>query len=239
MTVLAPDPYTEQVAASIAHWRERHAAWKEVVSDLRVSGSSNGVYAAFDFAYGAKLDELTVTPEALAKSSREELAAAIKTVLADTCQQGTAQFMELYARYVGHPGDPRFEPEILGKPFVGLPDLPEDVVVEQTPSITAAEEPSVPEPDHTESSRSGAVSITIKAWSHVATDVELSQAVVETWTPQQIGERIKNVYTAATMAVAADARKAMNSHGANIESGTPGYPDDADVAEYRREYLDF
>lgn len=116
---LSDDEYVARVVSCLAHWRARNAAFGEAVKNIKVDPVHEAVIAVFD-KYG-DLYDLYIDPTAMTHYTNTELEEIITEALQQTRRQVHAQTMELFARYV-NPDDPRFEPDILGEPYVALPE---------------------------------------------------------------------------------------------------------------------
>jgi DNA-binding protein YbaB len=115
---LTDDEWVNRVEASIAHWRARNAAFQEAVTRITVEPVHEAVRARFDS--NGTLLALEIDPSALSDYTNTELEAIITEVLAKTRTQLHAQVMELFETYMA-PGHPRFDPNVLGEPYVDLP----------------------------------------------------------------------------------------------------------------------
>jgi DNA-binding protein YbaB len=115
---LTDDEWVGRVEASIAHWRARNAAFQEAVSRITVDPVHEAVKARFDS--NGTLLELEIDPSALADYTNTELEDIIIEVLQKTRTELHSQVMELFERYMA-PGHARFDPSVLGEPYVDLP----------------------------------------------------------------------------------------------------------------------
>jgi hypothetical protein len=115
---LTDDEFVNRVEASIVHWRARNAAFQEAVSRITVDPVHDAVQARFDS--NGTLLALEIDPSALSDYTNTELEQIITDVLQKTRTQLHAQVMELFETYMA-PGHARFDPNILGEPFVDLP----------------------------------------------------------------------------------------------------------------------
>jgi DNA-binding protein YbaB len=115
---LTDDEWVGRVEASIAHWRARNAAFQEAVSRITVEPVHEVVRARFDS--NGTLIELEIDPSALSDYTNTELEDIITEVLQKTRTQLHAQVMELFETYMA-PGHARFDPNVLGEPYVDLP----------------------------------------------------------------------------------------------------------------------
>lgn len=96
--------------------------------------------------------------------------------------------------------------------------------------------PTVSSGRHVESSRSGDLLMSFDDRC-VVVDVYLAPAVVSTWTAQQVGERVQDMYTAALSD--AEAREGAEHCKRCAVEKPERFPSASDVTEYRRRYLDF
>ncbi|WP_273735416.1 YbaB/EbfC family nucleoid-associated protein [Mycolicibacterium septicum] len=119
MSALSDDEYLAQVEASLAHLRARNRAFLEAVEQITVPRLHDAVRARFDS--NGTLVDLDIAPEALTAHTNVELEQIVTTVLRQTRAQVLDQMDALLAKYLA-PGDPRFDPNALGEPYVGPPD---------------------------------------------------------------------------------------------------------------------
>ena len=115
---LTDDEWVGQVEASIAHWRARNAAFQEAVSRITVEPVHEAVRARFDS--NGTLLALEIDPAALSDYTNTELEDIITDVLQKTRTQLHAHMMGLFETYMA-PGHARFDPDVLGEPYVDLP----------------------------------------------------------------------------------------------------------------------
>jgi DNA-binding protein YbaB len=115
---LTDDEWVGRVEASIVHWRARNAAFQEAVSRIAVEPAHEAVRARFDS--NGTLLTLEIDPAALSDYTNTELEDIITEVLQTTRAQLHAQVMELFETYMA-PGHARFDPNVLGEPYVDLP----------------------------------------------------------------------------------------------------------------------
>ncbi|MCV7200822.1 hypothetical protein H7J71_02195 [Mycolicibacterium peregrinum] len=202
------DQLAELLGDQLRYARERIAVFRESMGRLEVSGEVDGVRAVFGCGDALALREFTVAPQMLARCSSSDLADVIKTVLADAHQRFNEQFKELYR------------------------DLDLWGLLGWETSSTC---PTVSSIRHVESSRSGDLLMSFDDRSVVA-DVYLAPAVVSTWTGQQVGERVQDMYTAALTAAVAREGAEMQRRGVEKLERLPSA---SEVTEYRRRYFDF
>lgn len=119
MTQLSDDEWVARVEKSIAHWRARNAAFTDAVSRIQVDPVHDEVAAHFDS--NGTLQRLDIDPSALANHTNNELEEIITSVLQRTRTEVHAQVVDLFERYLA-PNHPRFEPNVLGEPYVRLPN---------------------------------------------------------------------------------------------------------------------
>lgn len=200
----ASDPDRDELAELIRDQEQRIATFHDSMAHLQISGEADGVRAVFGTEEARALREFTVAPQTLARCSSSELASIIKTVLADTHQRFKEQFWEL------------FTDMMTGLGFGGTSDYP-----------------AVSSGRHVESSHSGDLVMSFDDRC-VVVDVYLAPAVVSTWTAQQVGERVQDMYTAALL-------DAVARNSERFAAATPGaeLPSTSEVTEFRRRYLDF
>jgi hypothetical protein len=115
---LTDDEWVARVEASTAHWRARNAAFLEAVARIDVDPVHDAVTACFDG--NGTLVKLEIAPGALALYTNTELEEIITEVLQTTRRELHARVMDLFATYLA-PNHPRFDPNVLGEPYVGLP----------------------------------------------------------------------------------------------------------------------
>jgi hypothetical protein len=113
---LTDDEWVGRVEASIAHWRARNAAFHDAVSRITVEPVHE---AGFDS--NGTLIAPEIDPSALSDYTNTEPEDIITEVLQKTRTQLHAQVMELFETYMA-PGHARFDPNVLGEPYVDLPD---------------------------------------------------------------------------------------------------------------------
>jgi DNA-binding protein YbaB len=116
---LTDDEYVAQTEATLAHWRARHAAWKEAVRRIEVEPVHEAVRARFDS--DGTLVELDIDPEAPKDYTNTELEEIITEVLARTRAQVYEQVLELFGKYLA-PNSPGFDPGAAGEPYVVAPE---------------------------------------------------------------------------------------------------------------------
>lgn len=116
---LTDDEYVAQTEATLAHWRARHAAWKEAVSHIEVEAVHEAVRARFDS--DGTLVELDIDPEALQDYTNTELEEIITAVLRRTRAQVYEQVLELFGKYLA-PNSAGFDPAAAGEPYVVAPE---------------------------------------------------------------------------------------------------------------------
>lgn len=116
---LTDDEWVGRVEASIAHWRARNAAFQEAVGRITIDPVHEAVQAQFDS--NGTLLALEVDPAAMSDYTNTELEQIITDVLQKSRTQLHAQVMELFETYMS-PGHPRFDPNVLGEPYVDLPN---------------------------------------------------------------------------------------------------------------------
>jgi DNA-binding protein YbaB len=115
---LTDDEWVGRVEASIAHWRARNAAFQEAVSRITFEPVHEMVRARFDS--NGTLLALDIDPSVLSDYTNTELEDIITDVLQKTRTQLHTQVMELFETYMA-PGHARFDPDVLGEPYVDLP----------------------------------------------------------------------------------------------------------------------
>ena len=108
-----------RVESAISHWRARNAAWLEAIGRIQVAPVHEAVRARFDS--NGTLLELDIDPAALSDYTNTELEHIITEVLRRTRAQMHQQVMALFGKYLA-PNDPRFDPNVLGEPYVRLPE---------------------------------------------------------------------------------------------------------------------
>lgn len=203
----ASDPDHEELAELIRHQREGIAVFRDSAARLRVSGEADGVRAVFACGDALALHEFTVSPHTLGRCSSSELAGIIKTVLADAHQRFNDQFQGL------------------------LTDLKSTLGLH-----ISSVHPTVSSSRHVEWSRSGDLLMSFDDRC-VVVDVYLAPAVTSTWTAEQLGDRVQDVYTAALLAAAAREGADYCQRSASVAPGK--FPSASEVTEFRRRYLDF
>ncbi|MEX3657470.1 hypothetical protein ABFW14_31680 [Mycolicibacterium fortuitum] len=202
------DQLAELLGDQLRYARERIAVFRESVGRLQVTGEVDGVRAVFGSGDALALREFTVAPQMLARYSSSDLADVVKTVLADAHQRFNERFKQLYR-----------DLDLWG--LFGWD--------------TSSTSPTVSSTRHVESSRSGELLMSFDDRSVVA-DVYLAPAVVSTWTGQQVGERVQDMYTAALTAAVARERAEMQRRGVEKLERLPSV---SEVTEYRRRYFNF
>ena len=118
MTALSDDEWVDRVERAIAHWRARNAAFTEAASRIEVDAVHDAVVAHFDSV--GNLKGLDIDPSALETYTNIELEEIITTVLQRTRAAIHTQMIDLFERYLA-PNHPRFEPNVLGEPYVRMP----------------------------------------------------------------------------------------------------------------------
>jgi len=116
---LADDEFVRRFEAHLAHQRARHAAWQLAIEDITITPLSRDVVPVFDT--DAMLVQLYIEPTVMTRYTHTELEELITRSLQHTRDQMKTQISELFAKYLA-PGDPLFEPHILGTPYVELPE---------------------------------------------------------------------------------------------------------------------
>jgi DNA-binding protein YbaB len=116
---LTDDEYVAQAEAALAHWRARHAAWKDAIARIEVEPVHEAVRARFDS--DGTLLELDIDPEALRDYTNTELEEIITEVLRRTRAQVHQQVFELFGKYLA-PNGPGFDPDAIGEPYVTAPE---------------------------------------------------------------------------------------------------------------------
>lgn len=202
------DQLAELLGDQLRYARERIAVFRESVGRLQVTGEVDGVRAVFGSGDALALREFTVAPQMLARYSSSDLADVVKTVLADAHQRFNERFKQLYR-----------DLDLWG--LFGWD--------------TSSTSPTVSSTRHVESSRSGELLMSFDDRSVVA-DVYLAPAVVSTWTGQQVGERVQDMYTAALTAAVARERAEMQRRGVEKLERLPSV---SELTEYRRRYFNF
>jgi DNA-binding protein YbaB len=119
MAALTDDEYVAQVGASLAHLRARNKAFLQAVEHITVPPLHDAVRARFDS--NGSLVDVDIAPEALTAYTNVELEQIVTAVLRQTRQQVIEQMDALLAKYLA-PGDPRFDPNALGEPYIQPPD---------------------------------------------------------------------------------------------------------------------
>ena len=119
MTQLTDDEYVARVEGGIAHWRARNRAWMDACERIEISQVHPDVIVRFD--ENGTLVVFDIAESALHKYTNTELEQIIADALRQTREQFADEVRALYAKYLS-PGDPRFEPDILGVPYAELPD---------------------------------------------------------------------------------------------------------------------
>ena len=115
---LTDDEWVARVEAATAHWRARNAAFLDAVTRITVDPVHDAVTARFDG--NGTLQGLDIDPSALSQYTNVELEELITEVLQKTRTQLHAKVMDLFATFLS-PNHPRFDPDVLGEPYVDLP----------------------------------------------------------------------------------------------------------------------
>jgi hypothetical protein len=118
VSTLSDDEWVARVEQSIAHWRARNAAYLDAVSRIVADPVHEAVRATFDS--DGTLTGLEIDPSALADYTNTELEHILTEVLRRTRTQVHTRVMELFETYLA-PNHPRFDPNVLGEPYVRLP----------------------------------------------------------------------------------------------------------------------
>ena len=116
---LPDDEFVRRVEAHLEHQRARHAAWQLAIEQITVTPIHADVVPVFDT--DAMLVRLHIEPTAMTRYTHTELEELITRSLQDARIQMKERISELFAKYLA-PGDPLFEPDILGTPYVELPE---------------------------------------------------------------------------------------------------------------------
>ncbi|MCA2244884.1 MULTISPECIES: type I secretion protein TolC [Mycobacteriaceae] len=119
MTQLSDEEYVARVEGGIAHWRARNRAWMDACEKIALDQAHPDVTVRFD--ENGDLTVFEVDDDALHKYTNTELEQIMTDALRQTRAQFADQVRNLYAEYLS-PGDPRFKPDVLGVPYVELPD---------------------------------------------------------------------------------------------------------------------
>ena len=114
---LTDDEWVGRVEASIAHWPARNAAFQEAGGRITVVPVHEAVRARFDS--NGTLLALEIDPSALSDYTNTELEEIVTEVLQKTRTELHSQVMELFETYMA-PGHARFDPNVLGEPYVDL-----------------------------------------------------------------------------------------------------------------------
>lgn len=118
---LTDDEWVGRVEASIEHWRARNAAFQEAVKTITTDPVHDAVRVEFDSS--GTLLALDIDPAALSDYTNTELEQIITDVLQRSRTQLYGRMMEMFETYLS-PGHDRFDPNILGVPYVDLPETP-------------------------------------------------------------------------------------------------------------------
>lgn len=136
---LTDDEWVARAEAALAHQRARNAAFQQALNAIKVPQAHEAVSVRFDS--NGTLVDIDIDPSALSDYTNTELEQIITDVLRQTRQALHSQVLELLATYMA-PNSPLFDPNVLGEPYVGLPDEMEQVLAEPRDSRETIRRPS-------------------------------------------------------------------------------------------------